>query len=247
MTTRGLYGYKGGSLISQTGTSNKGVFSNDEYLNIKARDELYKPVIPAISTAPTSIYIPSTFDDTNNIWEDYMGNNNTSANLGNPFKVTGQTPSNGSTSITEYVQGNTGDGLTFGHTKCSSGYTGFHVSRYNGTEQRIWASTSGNWLSGFWNGNAGVAFHEGWLTSNDKAGTNWVLSVDKYNYYAYYHSGGSGSATGGANTNTGSWGINVHSERSQWQVYGFWYYDTDLSLSDIDVVRATINDLVGVY
>lgn len=247
MSDKGLYGYKGGSLISQSSLGNKGILSNDEVLDLRARDSFPLPVIPSISTQPKNIYIPSTFDDVNNIWEDYMGNNNTSAVSGNPVKITGQNPANGSTKITEYVQGGTGDGLTFGHTVCSSGYTGFHVSRYNGTEQRIWASTSGNWLSGFWNGDAGVAYHEGWLTTGDKAGTKWLISVDKYNHYGYYHSTGSGTATGGTNTNSGSWGINVHGETSAWQVYGFWYYDTDLSTSDMDIVRATINDLVGIY
>jgi|SRR5210317_22577 hypothetical protein len=205
-------------------------------------------VIPDISTNPLNIYVPSTFNDSTKVWEDYMGNNNSSAYRGSPSYTTGNS-SNNATNITEWVQGNTSAGIRFSHTSCSSGYTAFTISRYNGAELRVWNSSSGNWLSGFWSGAAPVAFHEGWLTDQtDRAGTSWVICVDQYNYFRGYYNGSNYGGTGGQNTNSGYWTLNYGSntEYSDWAVYGFWYYNTTLSSSDRDQVISYLKNLVGI-
>jgi hypothetical protein len=57
----------------------------------------------------------------------------------------------------------------------------YTACRYNGASRgRIWDSTTNNYLSGFWNGGSGVAFHNAWLTgSGDVYGTAWIISVDQ--------------------------------------------------------------------
>ena len=85
------------------------------------------------------------------------------------------------------LEGTTSQGIRFPTGVLPSAYTLFHVARYNGTEGRIFSGTSGNWLSGFHGGNAGVAYHNGWVASYDKHGTDWVLSTDMHNLYARIH------------------------------------------------------------
>tara|TARA_R100000353_G_scaffold68853_1_gene53325 strand:- start:3089 stop:3832 length:744 start_codon:yes stop_codon:yes gene_type:complete len=216
---------------------------SSQQININTSD-----VIPDISTNPLNIYVPSTFNDTTKVWEDYMGNNNSSSYRGSPSYTTGSS-SNNATNITEWVQGNTSAGLRFSHTTCSSGYTGFTVTRYNGTEGRIWEGKSGNWLSGHWSGNCPVAYHEGWLTDQgDRAGTSWIVTVDQYNYFRGYYNGTSYGGTGGSNSNSSYWCLNAgdRAEDSDWACYGFWYYNTTLGTSDRDQVVSYIKNLVGI-
>jgi hypothetical protein len=66
----------------------------------------------------------------------------------------------------------------------SAEYTLFFVARYNGaTRGRIFQGVDTNWLSGFHNGRAGVAYQGntcGWITSNiDLHGYDWVLGTDR--------------------------------------------------------------------
>ena len=206
------------------------------------------PVIPNIATAPQNIYIPSTFNDSTNVWADYMGNNNSSAYRGNPTYNTGSS-SNNASNITEWVQGSTSAGISFSHTTTNNNYTGIWVARYRGTERRIWDTSNGNWLSGFWNGRAPVAYHNGWLTDqNDRAGTSWIVGVSQRNYFRGYYNGSNYGSTGGSGT-SGHWTINYgahSSERSDWAVYGFWYWTSTLSSTERDQAISDIKDLVGI-
>jgi hypothetical protein len=71
--------------------------------------------------------------------------------------------------------------------------------RYNGGNKgRIWNGSGSNYLSGHWNGAAGVAYHNAWVDGNagDRYGTSWVLSVDQVNLYRAQV--GSNSGTSGS-------------------------------------------------
>ena len=88
-----------------------------------------------------------------------------------------------------YIYGNTAAWLIWPSAILPSTYTLFHVAKYNnGAKGRIFSGNSGNnWLSGFNSsngGSAGVAYHDGWLTSQvDCCGFNWVLSTDQNGLY----------------------------------------------------------------
>lgn len=68
-------------------------------------------------------------------------------------------------------------------------YTMLHVAKYQkpsrGNNRRILQGMAQNWLSGFWNGFSGVAYHNGWLSQSVASahGTNWVLSTDQNSLY----------------------------------------------------------------
>ena len=70
-----------------------------------------------------------------------------------------------------------------------STYTAFHLAKYQkvsqGNNRRILQGLTTNWLSGFWNGLSGVAYHNGWITQSASSahGTNWVLSTDQNSLY----------------------------------------------------------------
>ena len=53
------------------------------------------------------------------------------------------------------------------------------VTRYaEGTKKRILNAAGRNWLHGHWNGHAGVAYYNGWVTSSNgivTPDTDWVL------------------------------------------------------------------------
>lgn len=121
-------------------------------------------------------------------------------------------------------------------------YTLFHVARYNGTEQRIFTGYSNDWLSGFWNGLSGQAFHSEWLTDNstDYYGDNWVLSTDLNDLYRGF-SGiitNQGSAISGSSARLA---INISSavvgQQSDWEIAEVIVYPRALPASEYITVE----------
>lgn len=84
-----------------------------------------------------------------------------------------------------YLYGSTTAGMTFPNAILPSVYTLFYVAKYNGSSKgRIFNSTSTNWLSGFHNGKAGVAYHMNWITAEtDIHGTSWLQATDQNNLF----------------------------------------------------------------
>lgn len=72
-------------------------------------------------------------------------------------------------------------------SKLPEKYTFAYVAKYNGdNKKRIFSGKDNNWLSGFHNGNTGVAYHEGWVTSGDnKVTDDYLVGIDTQSkYYA---------------------------------------------------------------
>ena len=86
-----------------------------------------------------------------------------------------------------YISGTVGTSLVWPSAILPQTYTLFHIAKYNnGARSRIFNgyNPGSNWLSGYWGGNNGVAYHNGWLTpTNDCCGYNWVLSTDQNSLY----------------------------------------------------------------
>lgn len=84
-----------------------------------------------------------------------------------------------------YVYGGTSSGVTIkSGWPSGSEYTLFHVTKYdNASKQRIWTGTTGNWLSGHWNGVKGKFFHEGWVANYGRVGDvlDWSIFTDRVN------------------------------------------------------------------
>jgi hypothetical protein len=66
----------------------------------------------------------------------------------------------------------------------SDNWTFIHIARYAGSAQgRIFDGQPNNWLSGFYSGNSGVSYQEGWQHEPNVHGTNWVLSSNRHSHY----------------------------------------------------------------
>jgi hypothetical protein len=105
-------------------------------------------------------------------WSDLSGAENHVTTLGGTIS-TATYPSTSKL----YVYGNTGATVTWPTAILPSTYTLFHVTRYYGANnRRILTAADGNqanWLSGFWGGNTGVAFH-GCSTCTSNIGEYWL-------------------------------------------------------------------------
>ena len=119
-------------------------------------------------------------------------------------------------------------------------YTLFHIAKYNvinGTRGRIFVGNSAgsNWLSGFWWGSSGVAYHEGWLTSQntDCCGYNWVLSTDQNGIYRANRVQRSTSGGGSASANMV---VNVN-EQSDWAIAAVIVYNRTLTSAEYNSVE----------
>ena len=78
------------------------------------------------------------------------------------------------------------------------------------TKSRIWDGVTGNWLSGFHAGESGVAYHDGWATTNtsvDVHGDDWVFSTDqRYLYRSNGVTRGAGIGGGTSRQLSINWG-----------------------------------------
>lgn len=169
-------------------------------------------------------------------WTDLSGfGNNVTIIGGTPTLVTSPVGNNSNRSF-RVLQGSTTASLLWPTTILPATYTLFHVTRHNGTRQRIFTGNDVNWLSGFWGGLSGQAYHNAWLTNNvtDYFGSNWVISTDQNSFYRGYSGGSTNEGTGGgASTRLA---INtsavVAGEQSDWQVAEVIVYNTTLALAD---------------
>jgi len=185
-------------------------------------------------------------------WQDKSGNNNHATSVTGTItkaNVTG----NGATETFPAIYGGTTAGIRFPSAILPSTYTLFHVARYNGAEQRIFDGLTGNWLSGFWSGNAGAAYHEGWITSQvDYHTTNWVISTDQNSLYRsksksansgnYYQHTGGGGASKQLTINYG----NYVGEASAWMVAEVIVYNSTLSSADYNLVEQYLENKYGI-
>ena len=200
----------------------------------------------------TGWYEADSFNTSTQTWVDLSGNGR------NALKITGtvfknETGLNGR----PIIYGGTTTRIDFpsdaiGVVPTSSGYTVytvFTVAKYgqnqntSGTKSRIFTSSTNNWLSGFWGGQAGIAYHDNWVTNTtDIHGFNWVISTDQLNLYRSngtnrtIANGVKGPATLSINPTT------PYNETSDWSVAEvILYKNTNLSMADYIKVEEYLN------
>lgn len=198
-----------------------------------------------ITSGLVGYYVGDTFT-AGTQWTDLSGN-------GNHATTFNGTPVNTSVTLNGYkaLSGGTGDGLRWTNSILPATYTLFHVAKYNGAnEKRIFDGVPSNWLSGFWMGLSGVAYHNNWITqsSTDLHGTNWVISTDQNSLYR----------SNGVNRTTASPGTpssvqisinfgNFTGERSDWAVACVIVYNRTLSTTECQQIECWLNRKYGVY
>jgi hypothetical protein len=182
-------------------------------------------------------YTGDSYNATDKVWYDISGNaNHTNGSQGSPTKVTFSGGVQNAYKSFSVVSGSTSDALVWPTAILPTTYTLFHVARYaGGTEARIFSGYTTNWLSGFWSGNSGVAFHQGWITDQtDHFTTNWVLSTDQNSYYKGQSNASVYSATGGGGTSD-RLSINAgnNGEPSNWMVAEVIVFNRSLTTEEI--------------
>jgi hypothetical protein len=85
---------------------------------------------------------------------------------------------------TNAVQFSSTGSVSFNNDVLTS-YTLFAITRYTGpTNRRVIEGIGPNWLSGHWDGKAGVAYHEGWLNETDVHQNNFFIGTDVASTYS---------------------------------------------------------------
>ena len=123
-------------------------------------------------------YDPGSWNGTTKVWSDKSGNGNNTS----PADVRGVITYDTTNGL---LYGSTSDGIKFPALGTTANYTFIHLAKYNnGAKKRIFQGVTENWASGFYDGKAGVAFHNGYITApTDLYGYNWVISSDQRNLY----------------------------------------------------------------
>jgi len=151
-----------------------------------------------------------------------------------------------------FLYGPTTAGLRFPTSvmNTSDAYTLFHVARYykpsgTPTRRRIFDGVYTNWLSGFWDGRTGAAYHTSWVTpyTEDIHGNNWVQSTDQRNMY---RSNGTDRTSSGYSTGTSDElsinnGAHISSEASDWACAEVIVYNRELTSSEYLSVEAYLS------
>jgi hypothetical protein len=267
-TDRGAYTQ--GNIVNRTSASNyigRGYDTSQAYLTGDIRElQIYREAIPTAVLTQMSMYLMRKWNIktdvefiTNGLVGYYTGEswtgsvwNDISPSANNATSIKG-TPINNSVTLNGFkcISGGTTDGLRFPTALLPSGYTLFHVTRYNGSSrQRIFDGYSAgvNWLSGHWSGQAGVAYHQGWITGTGGVhGTNWVLSCDQKDLYK--SNGVQRSTTTGTTTSLNiaiNYGITT-AELSDWTVACTIAYNRTLNSTEIAQMELYLNRKYNIY
>lgn len=125
-------------------------------------------------------------------------------------------------------------------------YTLFAVNGYaasSPTEKRILQSEGHNWLSGFWDGRAGVAFHGAWVTSGsnrqDYHGTDMFYMTDQQDLF---RSNGNDRHNASGTTGAGST-INLRINAGQFSAEKSDFRMSELILYSAELTSAQINQV----
>lgn len=182
-------------------------------------------------------------------WNDKSGQANHATLVNSPAVVT--TSGNGASLLTQALHGSTiTQGVYWPSAILPSNHTLFHVTRYTGSNNlRIYQTEGVNYLSGFWNGFSGVAYHNAWVTQSSSSvhGNNWVISTDQWD--TYRSNGISRKANNGGARSTARLAINAGSGLSE---FGMWMtaecivYNRELSTTELQQVEQYLAAKYGI-
>lgn len=198
---------------------------------------------PPVTSGLVGRYTPQSW--TGSQWTDLSGSGNHVTTFSGTTSRTNWFPS----TWQPFLSGGTTAIMTFPTAILPSTYTLFHVARYVGPNRaRIFTGTGTgtNWLSGFWSGLSGVAFHSNWMTQSSTSvhGDNWIYSTDQNNLYRSL----------GVNRTTGTPGtpsfvrltINGYAgEVSDWAVATVLVFNRTLNSTEISNVESFLANMFG--
>ena len=237
-----------GIVLNTTATYNFTIRATDSGGNTADRAFLITITQDPLVSIPNRYawYVPSSLNSAGTTWTDMSGNGYNWA-ITNPVGRSTSNNVNGASGNFTCLEGTTStrsstiaNGFVFSST---NNFTFIHVARNFSSRFRVWNGTNNNWLSGFHGGNSGVQYHEGWIApSTDNHGTNWVVSIDKHNYY---RSNGTTRGTSGNGAYSTAVDLNS-SEPSSFQIAEVIVYNRALTDSEIATVESYLRTKYGI-
>ena len=183
-------------------------------------------------------------------WTDKSGNGNNATITG--ASVT-STSGNGASNLTSALYGSsTAHGVSWPAAILPSTYTMFHVTRYTGSNNgRIIQGQTQNWLDGHWNGQSGVAYHNGWLTYyyGKLYNNDWGLSTSTNSSFRTY--GAPRTFGGGGSPSYDRLTININpavgtGENSTWMCAEVIVYNRTLNSTEIASMESWLATKYGI-
>jgi hypothetical protein len=185
-------------------------------------------------------------DSTREGFIDSTGNFGSTREINGTVTIDTATTGNGSTKSFLQLKGDTG--AYFNLENLPTNYTLFSIAKYQANSVgRIVTSSDQTWISGFWAGNTGVAYHSNWLTDAGYGRNDvWALSTDQL--YSYRFNGVTRSNRNDSAMTVGNTlGINnSRSEVSSWQLGEVLVFNRELNLSEVALVETYLSRLYGI-
>lgn len=218
--------------------------------------------LPVAANNPSSLspymrLVASDYDAANKIWRDSSGNSrNVTRIVGSPSLTTSS--GNGSSKTIQVIAGGINDKIYFDNAPISTSWTVVALSRYSGASNRnriisgnyssaAYQDSSGNWLFGQYNGKAGLAHYNGWVSADSTPVgltlTDWVMST-AYPYNYRYN--GIVRGTSGGTAELPPLGINTfEGQLSDYQVAEVIIFNRTLTSSEITQVEDYFDETYG--
>ena len=197
---------------------------------------------PSAFGTPYARYVAGdyqTLNENRKEWVDSSGSGRNATVVSGAPKISSAI-GNGANASVIAVGGTTTDGVTLPDEVLPEEYTLFHVSRYNGaSKERIIDGASGDWYSGFGDGQTGAAKHNSAMnTASVAQHSNWLLSTDQNTTYRANGVKVSNVATGMSFTGPLTINNGVRADqKSDWQVAEVLVYSGILTIAQIQQVE----------
>ncbi len=179
---------------------------------------------------------------------DSTGNFASAREINGTVTIDTATQGTGSTKSFVQLKGDTNAFFNLENLPTTNSYTLFSIAKYQANSAgRIVTSSDQQWISGFWAGYTGIAFHGQWLTDAGYGRNDvWALSTDQL--YSYRMNG-----VTRANRNDSTMAIgntlginNSRSETSNWQLGEVLVFNRELNISEVALVETYLSRLYGI-
>ncbi len=249
--TDGTGGGGGGGTASGTGLKLPGGKGGSGVILIRYATNVANAFPASLTSAVQQRWIASDFQNLDSARQGFIdssGNFTSSRTINGTVTIDTATIGNGSSKSFVQLKGDTNAYFNLENLPTANNYTLFSIAKYQANSGgRIVTSSDQTWISGFWAGNTGVAYHNGWL-SDAGYGRNdvWALSADQLNTYRF-----NGATRINRNDNAMSIGNtlginNSRSEVSNWQLGEVLVFNRELTPSEIILVENYLSRVYGI-
>lgn len=227
------------------------LYNEDKKLIFNGTNVIGSEFSPVSISGLVGWYLPQNWTGTQ--WTDAsgIGNNATSYSGTINYSASHDGSTVGAQRTFPVLYGNTSAKIYFPSAILPSTYTLIALTRYNGTTKgRILDGQGNNWLSGHWNEASGVAYHDGWLTTDqrNRHGSKWVLATDQNSRYRSKSEGVAWEDnTGGGGTSTQLLLGGRSTEPSDWMCAELIVYNRTLTATEYNQLEAYMQIKYGIY